>query len=55
MSITLFVCGYMCREHTASIRVRAPSTSVTESTQHMLAPDAGAAAESQVSEPVTCT
>ena len=39
----------MFRERTASMRVRAPSTSQTESMQHILTADtAGAAAESQV-------
>jgi len=33
------------------VHVRAPSTNVTESTQHVLASDAAANAESQVSEP----
>jgi len=39
----------MFRERTASMRVRAPSTSQTESMQHIFTADtAGAAAESQV-------
>jgi len=41
----------MCREHTASVRVRAPSTNVSDSTQHILTADAGPAAESQVWKP----
>ena len=38
----------LCREHAASVHVRAPSTNVTESTQHILTSEAVAIAESQV-------
>ena len=42
--------SWMCREHTASLRVRQLSTNVSESTQHILTADAVAVAESQVSK-----